>query len=103
MVDGIRGWGFNAAADKVDGVMGDKGVVGCYTGDGAAIEDGSAGRTVVFIGRGDGAGTDGVVMSLAGGGITCACSERCRLSLSCNLMMRSQNGMHSHMAAFQHF
>ena len=115
MVGGIRGWGFNAAADKVDGAVGDEGVVACCAGDGAAIGNGGAGRSEVVLGsgddmerglagssgRGDGAGVGWVAMSAAGGGVARAWSGRGGSSSS--LLIRSRNGACSHMAVCRHF
>jgi hypothetical protein len=111
MVGGIRGWGFDVAADKVDGAVGDEGVVACYAGDSAAIGNGGTGRSEVVLGsgddverglagssgRGDGAGVGWVAMSTAGGGVAHACSGRGRSSSS--LLICSWNGARSHMAA----
>jgi hypothetical protein len=101
MVGGIRGWRFDAAVDKVDGAVGDEGVVGRCAGNGAVTGIGGTGRTAVSIGRGDGAGMDGVVVSSAGMGVAHACLGRGGSSSS--LLIRSQNGARSHMAACRHF
>ena len=82
--------GSDAAAG--DDAVGNEGVVGHCAGDGAATGDGSAGRTVVSIGRGDGAGADGVVLSTAGGGVTHACLGRGGLSSS--ILIHGRNGAH---------
>ena len=93
--------GSDAAAG--DDVVGDKGVVGCCAGNGAATGIGGAGRTVVSINRGDGAGADGVVVSSAGGSVARACLGRRGSSSLRNLMTRGRNGARSHMAACRHF
>ena len=101
--------------DKVDGVVGDEGVVGCCAGDGAVMGNGGVGRSEVGLGsqdnverglagssgRGDGTGVNGVVVSSAGGGVTPACLGRGESSLS--LLIRSRNGACSHIAACRHF
>ena len=84
-----------------DDVVGDEGVVGCCAGNGAVMGDGGAGRTAVSIGRGDGACVGGVVISLAGGGITYMCLGRGGSPSS--ILIHGWNGAHSHMAACWHF